>query len=161
MSKGPAQYHMFRKEPKPGVLQSTLRNFGLRTPRSLKYGMETCQNVRFCVRTSFIRCTRLGKELIVLMNVYEDGAVFTLRMFCRLVTFECPRGTKCFEGSPALWSDTRRTLVHFADLWPAYVGMSEMRNQTDSNARSPGVIQLCLTFRSHPKQPKIINSFSL
>ena len=38
------------------------------------------------------------------------------------VIFECSKvhGTKCLEGAPALWSDTRCTLFNFTELWPTY-----------------------------------------
>ena len=99
--------------------------------------VETCQNARFRVRTSFTRCTRLRKDFIVLMNIYEDGfslAVFTLnsRMWCRYFIF----GDKFFEG---LACTSVRHPVYFGPLyWTGPTYSTHVGNERTGRTPMPG-----------------------
>ena len=101
-------------------------------------------------RSDFVYlCTRLRKEFIVVMIIYDDGfilAVFTLnsRVWCRYVTFECPRVPRCqlCQGdSPVLLFQQP---VYFGPLHLTWAHLRHVfrnwGNRADSNVRSPSMI---------------------
>ena len=95
-----------------------------------KMTVETCENARFRILTSFTAVPGFVRILLLLMNVYQDG----LCRFCietsnvvQVYHFQMSEGLtvpNVSKVSPILWWHTRFTLFHCSELWPTYASYS-------------------------------------